>query len=123
MQGKTGIWKEVNFSDFCDSFSGSYKDNFSYNGKRALYDYLVQLSEEIGEIIELDTVALCSEYTEHDDVVECASNYFDFEGMTFDSEDGGELKTVEEVEAEARKYLQDRTTLIEFTGGIIIQDF
>ena len=102
MNNKTGIWKEVNFSDFCDSFYGSYKNNFSYSGKKALYDYLVELSESMGEVIELDTIALCSEWDEYEN--------FDDIKETYDS-----IKDLED--------LQNNTQVIEFDGGIIIQSF
>lgn len=116
------MYKYVWFCDFFDSFSDTYKNNFSYNGKRALFDYLEQYEEEVGEKIELDTIALCCEYIEFDDVIEAASEYFTFEGMTF-WENWEELKKPEEVEKEARKFLQDNTILIEFEGGVIIRDF
>lgn len=102
----------INFSQFCDSFSDTYKNNFSYEGKRALFDYLEQLEEDTGGVIELDPIALCCEYSEHENAVDCASNYNDF---TASDEDNAE--------AEALQFLQDRTQVIEFEGGIIIQDF
>lgn len=116
------MFKQVSFYDFEDSFSWGYKDNFSYEGKRALFDYIETLEEDIGTPIELDTVALCSEYAEWSSLCEAAQNYFVFEGMTF-WEDGWELKTVEQVENEAKEFLQDRTQLIEFEWGVIIQNF
>ena len=96
------IIKEVNFSTFCDSFSDTYKNNFTYGGKRALFDYLEQLSEDMGENIELDTIALCCEYSEYSDMEEIKEQYSDIE-------------TIEE--------LHDHTQVIEFKGGIIIADF
>ena len=60
---------------FCDSFWDTYKDNFTYEGKRALFDYLENLSEDIGEDIELDTVAICCDYTQFDDLEEYNSQY------------------------------------------------
>jgi hypothetical protein len=69
------IKQTVNFSQFCDSFGGSYKDNFSYEGKRALFDYLEQYSEEVGEDIELDPIALCCEYTEYDNLKDLQEQY------------------------------------------------
>ena len=65
----------VTFQMFCDSFTGSYKNSFSYEGKRALYDYLTELEESTGEDIELDTVALCCEYMEYEDLGELLSDY------------------------------------------------
>jgi len=69
------IIKQVNFSDFVDSFSDTYTNNFTYEGKRALFDYIEQLSDDIGENIELDTVALCCEYTEYADIEEIQEVY------------------------------------------------
>ena len=98
------IYKEVSFCAFCDSFSDTYKNNFSYDGKRALYDYLTELSEDTGENIELDTVALCCEYTEYEDLEEIKGQY-------------PNIETLED--------LQDNTQVIEVEGltNIIIADF
>ena len=112
----------VNFSSFCDSFSGSYEKNFSYEGKRALFDYLEEYEESTGESVELDPIALCCEYSEYASADEAASNYFEYEGMTFDDE-GGELETADEVEKKALAFLNDRTQVIEFDGGVIIAQF
>lgn len=108
----------IGFSQFCDAFSDTYKDNFSYKGKRALYDYIVELEEDTGEEIELDTVALCCEYTEYDSAMDCIKDAgYPF---TFETDDNA---TDEEKEAAALEWLRDRTQVIEFDGGIIILDF
>lgn len=51
---------------FIDTFRGSetYKDNFTYQGLQALFDYLEYYEEQVGTEIELDIVALCCDYTE-----------------------------------------------------------
>ena len=116
------MFKTIWFCDFCDSFSDTYKNNFTYEGKRALYDYMNALEEDIGTPIELDTIALCCEYDEYEDAMEAASNYFEFEGMTF-WEDWEELETREDVEKKAIKFLEDRTIVIVFDKWIIIQAF
>lgn len=69
------------FSDFVDSFSDSYKNNFSYEGKRALYDYLNSMSDDTGEDIELDTVALCCDYTEYESFEKLKEDYPNIEDM------------------------------------------
>lgn len=112
----------VQFGDFCDGFPDSYKDNFSYEGKRALYDYLIEYENSCDTEIEFDPIALCCEYSEYDDAIKAASEYFEFEGMTY-GKDGEELETRDEVEAKALKFLQDQTQVIEFDGGVIIQQF
>jgi hypothetical protein len=73
--------KTVNFSDFCDSFSDSYKNNFSYEGKRALYDYLEDYEDSVDEKVELDPIALCCEYTEYKNIKELVIDYPDVETM------------------------------------------
>lgn len=116
------MYKTITFNDFCDWFSGWYANNFTYEGKRALFDYLEQYEDDTGEKIELDTIALCCEYSEYSDAIEAASNYFEFEGMTFD-DDGSELESVSMVEKKAIKFLEDRTQVIVFDKWIIIQNF
>lgn len=67
------IVKTVFFTDFLDSFKGAGRDdNFTYEGKRILFDYLEALSEDMGEPVELDVIALCCEYEELsiDDLIE-----------------------------------------------------
>jgi hypothetical protein len=112
--------KTLNFSQFCDEFSDERRNTFSYEGKRALFDYLEEYEESTGEKVECDIIALCCEFDEHDSATEAASNYFAFEGMTFDPETGAELKTPEEVEDEAKEFLADNTTVIPCENGHVI---
>ena len=90
------------------------KDQFTYDGKKALFEYLEDLEQDIAEEIELDVIALCCEYSEYDSALECARDYpFDID------EDLDE----DEQEESALNYLKDRTSVIEFDTGIIIQQF
>ena len=109
--------KTINFNDFVDSFSEDRKNQFSYEGKKALFEYLEQCEEDTGEEMELDIIALCCEYTEYESAIDCANNYFDFALSDIDN------ISAEEAEEEALEYLRNRTQVIEFDGGIIIQDF
>ena len=66
------MFRSVNFSIFCDSFRiCDRQDQFTYSGKRVLFDYLEQYEEDTGESIELDVIALCCDYVEstHDEVI------------------------------------------------------
>jgi len=93
----------ISFSEFCDSFSGSYEKNFSYEGKRALFDYLEDYEEQTGEEIELDAIALCCEYTEYKNLKELKRSYND-------------IKTIED--------LEDKTMVIKINDdSFIIQDY
>jgi len=65
----------LTFSDFCDAFhSSQYKENFTYSGKRSLYDHLTELEAETEEEIELDVCSLCCDYHE-DDLARVLANY------------------------------------------------
>ena len=91
-------------SDFRDWFANSSerKEQFSYEALGALFDYLEEYEESTGEKVEFDPIALCVEYTEYKDLEEVQGNYDDIKDMDD---------------------LRDHTQVIEFPGGIIIQDF
>ena len=118
------MYKELGFCSFCDEFSDTYKDNFSYKGKKALFDYLEELEEGIDEKIELDTVALCCEYSEYKSAWEAMEQYQP-EDMPVEGEEGDDLVEIQEKnEAEALRWLGDNTQVIELeNGGVIIQQF
>ena len=58
--------------DFVSAFLDwdTYKDCFSYEGLKSLFEYFENLIEETGKQIELDVVAISCEYEEFDDVDE-----------------------------------------------------
>lgn len=90
------------------------RDNFSYDGAKALMEYLEDLSEDIGENIEYDPIAFCCDYAEYSEqeYESLAEEYGkDFgKGADFD-------------ETALFDWLTDNTSLIKFDGGIIIQSF
>ena len=116
MNNKTGIVNTMSFSEFCDGWPESRRNSFSYAGKRALYDYLENLSDEIGESIEYDPIALDCEFTEYSSAFKATQNY-NFEPDT----DGTDA---EDQEKEALEWLEYRTQVILVDGGgVIIAEF
>jgi len=112
--------KTISAYDFERAFSDMGRQGqFTYEGKRALFEHLEQYEEDTGEEIELDVIALCCEYSEHDSAMQCVNDngYQEFEN-TLDIDDDDD--THEEL---ALDFLRDRTTVIEFGKGIIIQQF
>lgn len=99
----------VNFSQFCDSFSEQYRRNFTYEGKRVLFDYLEELESDLDVEIELDPVALCCEYVEYTSFTEFQKDY-----PSIDKDDLGDNTQVIPV---------DGTDPEELDGGFIIQAF
>lgn len=109
------IYQTITQSEFTTAFHRTGRgDNFSYSALCALYDYIDELSDATGEDIELDVIALCSEYSEYSDALEAAAEYgFTPEGDQEESEQ----------EQSAIDWLRGRTQVIQFSGGVIIQDF
>ena len=107
---------------FEDAFKSSqYKNNFSYEGLGALFDYLEQYEDDTGEEMDFDMVVIASEYSEYKDVKEYVKDYdtdVDKEDYTddgnFEEEDYNEA-VLEEIEGKA--------TLIKIddSDGFIIQ--
>jgi len=100
----------INEYDFSTAFHKMGRGNqFSYQGLKALYDYLDNLGDDIGEPIELDVIALCCEFAEYDSLQEFQEDY------------GNDYKSLEDIE--------DRTILIPLDDkkdgltSFIIQQF
>jgi hypothetical protein len=72
------IKQTVNRYTFHDAFNSMRPDNFNYAGLDALYDYLEQLSDDIGQDIELDVIAICCDFCQYD-TVEKACEAYDLE--------------------------------------------
>src|SRR5690554_6437615 len=68
--------KKVSFYDFVKEFEEfGREDQFSYEGKRALFDYLNELAEDLGEPIELDIIGICCDFTEYESLEEFNHDY------------------------------------------------
>lgn len=50
-------------------------NQFTYQGFDALYWYFSDLSDDLGEDISIDVVAICCEWTEYDSLKELADAY------------------------------------------------
>ena len=61
--------------DFERAFKRFERDNFSYDGLKALFEYLEEYEEGTGEEVELDVIALCCDYMEYDSLKEYNDDY------------------------------------------------
>lgn len=103
--------------------SGSYSNNFSFEGAKALQAYLDELSDDSGENIEFDPISWCCEYSEYDNALQAYNEYHgvDDKGVGTSTDDDN---TPENANAQALEWLQDNTAVIELdNGGIIVQEF
>ena len=90
-------------------------DQFSYEGLEVLFDYLEELSEDTGEPIELDTVALCCEYYESS--IEEIINQYNLDVSYVEGDDDAIKEMV-------REYLDYKTLVCgEVNGGFIYAAF
>ena len=77
----------VTESTFIDAFkqSDTRKNQFSYEGLKALFEYFEEYEDSTGEELEFDMIAICCEYTEYDNLKELNNNYSkqykDLEGL------------------------------------------
>ena len=91
-------------------------DQFSYEGLEVLFDYLDNLSEDTGEPIELDVVALCGEYYESS-IQELIDNY----NIDLSEVDEDDPDSIIEV---VREYLEDNTSVCgEVDDGFVYAAF
>ena len=102
--------------------------NWSYRGAHALGEYLEGLEDDGNRChicggdttrIEIDIVAIRCEYSEYDNALEALDAY--------DSDKVFEIKKLHDdpdaQEAEALYQLEQRTNVLAFDGGVIIEQF
>tara|TARA_R110002096_G_scaffold323614_1_gene517796 strand:+ start:904 stop:1215 length:312 start_codon:yes stop_codon:yes gene_type:complete len=72
---------------FRDRFlqSSNYKNNFSYEGLTALFEYFEELEDDCDKELEFDMIAICCEYTEYDGIEDFNEQYsHEKDGYTLD---------------------------------------
>ena len=72
------IIQRVTESQFIDAFKSwdTYKNNFSYEGLKALYEYFEEVAEcNDSGTFELDVVAICCDFTEYKNFKEFKEEY------------------------------------------------
>ena len=93
-------------------------DQFSYQALKALFEYLEELSEDTGQDIEFDPIAICCEFNECDAVATFSREYLNVEGeaQAMDEECDDDEERLEWV----REYLEERTSVVKCEGGMIL---
>jgi len=86
------------------------RDYYSYDGYRALYEFLDETCSSDEKGFELDVVSICGEFKEYENLEEFQSEYYDDVA-------GDKFKTIEEIEKETI------VIRIEDSDSFIIQVF
>lgn len=59
------MYQSVNFNVFLNAFANHGRENqFSYEAKRIIFDYIEDYERDTGEPVELDVVAICCDFIE-----------------------------------------------------------
>jgi hypothetical protein len=97
--------------------------NWTYNGAKALVEWLERYEDETGCEFDFCRVTLRCDFSEYRSLFEWATDYFGSGNWqaSVDCED----YVIDETERDSRlrEYIQNRGQLIEFDGGIIVSEF
>lgn len=105
----------VNFYHFERAFHDAGRaKQFSRGALRAIFDWHEEYERASGEEVELDVIALCCEWSEYECALDAAIEY----GYTPDAN-----MSAEEQEEYALEWLNDRTQVQPFDGGIVMVQF
>lgn len=98
----------VTSHQFVEAFRACGRESqFSRAALFALFEYLEEYENSTGEEIELDPIGICCEWAEYSSAREAAEEY------GFEAED----------DDEAEKWLGRKTTVVQFDGGLVVQQF
>jgi hypothetical protein len=67
----------INFYEFAAQFQSIRPNSFSREGLVALWEYLEQSEEDMGEEMEFDVIALCCDFIEYDSLADYKQDYSD----------------------------------------------
>ena len=67
----------INFYQFATQFQAIRPNSFSREGLIALWEYLEQSEEDMGEEMEFDVIALCCDFIEYDSLADYKQDYSD----------------------------------------------
>ena len=84
------MFTNITRSEFSDTFtqSDTYKNNFSYDGLTALYEWHNDLEEDTGEPIQFDMIGICCDFNEYESLDKFNEDY------------GKNFKTIDEIAEE-----------------------
>lgn len=104
----------LNTNDIVNHLLRDTNARWSRDGAEALAEHLEEMEESSGQEMDLDVVAIRCEFSEFFSAVEAAGEY-GWSAYESEYDDANE--------AAALSWLQDRTSVIEFDGGVIISQF
>jgi len=113
--------KTLNTNQIADALRADDNANWSYNGARALAEYLEEYEENAGQEMELDVVAIRCDFSEYASLRAWAGEYFADWRDELSLPEG--MAGEEEEDDAIREYIRDHGDVIEFDGGVIVSNF
>lgn len=96
---------------FIEAFRHAGRESqFSVPARRAIFAHIEAFEHDSGTELELDTIGICCEFAEYPSALAAAEDY-------------GFKDGIDSKEESALEWLQNRTQVIEFNGGVVIQQF
>jgi hypothetical protein len=117
----------LNTSDITRALKSDENAAWSWNGAKALAEYLEEYEEATGEEMEMDLCAIRCDFSESTSLQDWLMEHHGAETLAFALQysgidlDGDEDEN--EIDELIRSYIQDHGTLIEFDGGVIVSSF
>ena len=101
-------------NDIVDYLLDDAPKAWTRSGARAMAEWLEEMEEDCGMEIDFDAVAIRCGYSEYESVIAAASEY----GWEADASE-----YADQHESSARHYLEEKTEIRFFSGGVIILCF
>ena len=113
----------LNTHEIADALKRDTNANWSYQGSKALAEYLEEQEESSGTEMELDVVAIRCDFSEYSSLQDWAVEYFGGKEEVKTEFDMEVDPDNDDLDEKIKEYIRDHGQLIEFTGGIIVSSF
>lgn len=105
---------DVSLNRFVQAFKDMGRDNqFTQDGLKALYEYLIEFEEETGKEMELDVIGICCDFAEYENLKEYLCDY----DTNIDRKD---FDNSEDYEEAVKEGIQEHTTFIDIDNESFI---
>ena len=111
------VYEELNTRDIANALMLDDHNGYSREGCFAIAEMLQDYAESTGEPISFDHVAIRCEYTEYENWKEVCQAYCGARESTIGCEGDDEKREAVE------QWLENRTHVVRFDNGYIVQDF
>ena len=104
----------IGIYDLADMLVNEAPKAWTRTGAFELAKWFEEIENDTGDQIEIDLIGIRVSYSEYDSVLEAASEY----GWEPDP-----TEFADQQEAAARQYLEERTEIRLFSGGVLVLNF